>query len=186
LAAVSLAVSCWSLAYAGYRAYYALGGTRSLPGRPADEEQFRLINGAAVIILLLAAVAPLAMLPLWRRSRGRMVALGLTWLVAVGCVAHALINIIQRILSLAGRLQIEYPASFWASIDRRTADLQDLYFNEPWFLLEGLGFALLAWLALGGGRGRRWWVGTAVAATSVLTGIGMLSAFGVIGRVIVG
>ncbi|SCL17475.1 hypothetical protein GA0070624_1301 [Micromonospora rhizosphaerae] len=138
----STAVSLWSLFYTGYRGYYAAGGTWFLPGRPADPAQFRLINAAAVIILVVAAVTPFAILPLWQR-RGVVwrAALGLCWTVAVGCVMHALINATQRILSLPGLLHIEYRASVWASINTRTTDLQDLLFNEPWFLLEGLGFA---------------------------------------------
>jgi hypothetical protein len=83
---------------------------------------------------------------------------------------------------LAGLLRIEYSPTVWASIDRRAADLQDLFFNEPWFLVEGLGFGALGWIVLGSGRRRRWWVGTALAAISVLTVIGMLSATGVIGE----
>jgi hypothetical protein len=40
---------------------------------------------------------------------------------------HALIDSIERVLSLAGLLRIEYPSTIWATIDRRSADLQDLY-----------------------------------------------------------
>jgi len=98
---------------------------------------------------------------------------------------HALIDSIERVLSLAGLLRIEYP-TMWASIDRRAADLQDLFFNEPWFLLEGLGFGAIGWIALGPGSRRRWSVRSSIAATSVLTVIGMLSATGVIGKVIIG
>jgi hypothetical protein len=186
LVPASVAVSAWSLGYALYRGYYALGGTEWLPGQPADPAQFRLINGVAVVILLVAAATPLALLAFWGHRRFRPVALTLCWTVAVGCISHALINVVQRILSLAGRLNIDYPESFWASINRREADLQDVLFNEPWFLLEGLGFAVLAWIVLGPGRARRRWVGGAAAAILALTGIGLLSAFGVIGEVIVG
>jgi hypothetical protein len=186
LTLVSVAVAVWGLCYALYRSYYALGGTLLLPGTPADPTQFRRINAAAVVILTVAAVLPVAVLPLWRRPRARAVLLAVWWLVAVGCSMHALIDIIQRVLSLAGLLRIEYPATVWASIDDRTADLQDLFLNEPWFLLEGLGFGALAWIVLGAGRGRRLWVGSAIAATLALTVIGLLSATGVIGRVIIG
>jgi hypothetical protein len=186
LLAVSVALAAWGLGYALYRGYYALGGTLLLPGTLADPRQFRLINAAAVAVLTIAAALPIAVLPLWRRPRARLVLLALCWLVAVGCSMHALINMIQRVLSLAGLLRIEYPATVWASIDRRTADLQDLFFNEPWFLLEGLGFGALGWIVLGAGRGRRLWVGAAIAATLVLTVIGLLSATGVIGKVIIG
>ena len=183
---VSFAVAVWGLCYALYRSYYALGGTLLLPGTPADPTQFRLINAAAVAILAIAAILPIAMLPLWRRPRARPLLLALCWLIAVGCSMHALIDSVQRVLSLAGLLRIEYPAGVWASIDHRAADLQDLFFNEPWFLLEGLGFAALAWIVMGPGRRRRWWVGSAIAAILVLTVIGLLSATGVIGKVIIG
>ncbi len=89
-------------------------------------------------------------------------------------------------LSLSGRLTIDYPASVWASIDPRTADLQDLFFNEPWFLLEGLAFGALGWLNLRTRRRRRWWVASVVVAALVALAIGLLSATGLIGRVVVG
>jgi hypothetical protein len=140
LAPVSVALGAWGLAYALYRGYYAVGGTLLLPGRPADPAQFRLINAVAAVILVIAAALPIAVLPLWRIPRARWVLLAVCWAVAVGCCTHALINSIQRVLSLAGLLRIEYPPMVWAWIDRRAADLQDLFFNEPWFLAEGLGF----------------------------------------------
>src|SRR5215203_3133123 len=121
LASVSIAVALWSLGYAVYRGYYAVGGTRFLPGTPADARQFRLINAVAVVILVIAAAVPLVMRLLWRRQRARPVLLALCWLVAVGCIMHAMIDSIERVLSLAGLLQIEYPARVWASIDHRAA-----------------------------------------------------------------
>jgi hypothetical protein len=122
LASVSIAVAVWGLGYALYRGYYALGGTLLLPGTPADPTQFRLINAAAVAVLAIAAVLPIAMLPLWRRPRARQVLLAVCWLVAVGCSMHALIDSVQRVLSLAGLLRIEYSAAVWASINHRAAD----------------------------------------------------------------
>jgi hypothetical protein len=186
LAWASVAVGGWGLCYALYRGYYAAGGTAFLPGRPADPNQFRMINAAAVIILLLAAALPVAALPLWSRPWARPVLLAVYWVIAVGCGTHALVDAIQRVLSLAGLLDVRYPSSVWASIDTRAADLQDLFFNEPWFMLEGLGFAALAWIALGVGPGRRAWIGSALAATGVLTVVGLLVAAGAIGRLIIG
>jgi hypothetical protein len=108
----------------------------------------------------------------------------LCWLLAVGLVAHALIDDIQRVLSLAGVLQIDYP--IFTTANRRAADIQDLLFNETWFLAEGLLWGALAWISLGRSSVRRWWTGTALAAIAALTLIGMLSVFGIIGKFIVG
>ena len=186
LAAVSWAAAGWALGYAAYRGYYALGGTGFLPGTPVPGGQFRRINAAATVILLAAAILPLAALPLWSRRRVRLLLLAVCWVVAVVCCGHALIEGTERVLSLTGRLSIDYPASVWASVDRRAADLQDLYLNEPWFLLEGLAFGALGWLNVRGGRGRRWWVGSVAVAALVALAVGLLSAAGLIGRVVVG
>jgi hypothetical protein len=164
-----------------------VGGTWLLPGtiRPGSEGQFQLISLAAAIIIGIAAVLPVAVLPLWSRRWPRLVLLTLCWVVAVGCCAHAVIDMTQRVLSLAGLVSIQYP-QLWASVDRHAADLQDLFGNEPWFLLEGLAFGALGWTGLNRGPSRRWWVASAVTAIGALTLIGLLSATGVIGRTTVG
>ena len=179
-------LGAWGLLYALYCGYYAVGGTLLLPGRPADPAQFRLINAVAAVILVIAGRAagrgPAAVAdPEGPVGAARSVLGG-----CGGCCVHALIDTIQRMLSLAGLLRIEYSPTVWAWIDRRAADLQDLLFNEPWFLVEGLGFGALGWMVLGSGRRRRWWVGSAITAISVLTVIGMVSATGVIGKTIIG
>jgi hypothetical protein len=183
---LSYVTACWGLLYAIYRGYYAFGGTWGQPGVPAPghEGELRLVNGSAVVILLIAAAVPLGMLPLWRRPAARRWLLVLCWAVAVGCCMHAVIDIVQRVLSLQGRLTIQYPA-LWQSVDRHAADLQDLYGNEPWFLVEGLLFGALAWCNLAAGRGRGWWLGSALVVTALLIAYGLLAATGVIGRSIV-
>jgi hypothetical protein len=183
---ISWAAAAWGLWYAAYRGYYALGGTALLPGTPAPGGQFRRINAVAAVVLGIAAVLPLAMLPLWSRRRVRPLLLALCWVIAVGCCAHAVIDIVERLLSLSGRLEIDYPAAVWASIDRRAADIQDLYLNEPWFLLEGLAFGVLGALHLRTRRGGRLWVGSAVAATLAASVVGVLSAAGILGRYVSG
>jgi hypothetical protein len=88
-------------------------------------------------------------------------------------------------LSLAGVLSLALP--FWRTIDHRQSDLQDLLFNEPWFLTEGLLWAAIAWTgALSWSPRRRWWVVSAFAAITLLTIVGLLSALGIIGTLIVG
>ena len=136
------AASGSALVYAAYRAYYALGGTMGMFGTPVSMHQWRVINGVGAAIILLGAVLPIAILPLWSHPRARLVLLALCWTVAVGCIMHGFIDDIQRVLSLAGVLKMDFP--FWATRNARESDLQDLFFNETWFLLEGL-----MWGALG-------------------------------------
>lgn len=177
--------AAWAFLYALYRGYYALGGTFGMFGVPVSESEWRQINALGAAILLVGAAAPLVLLRMWCRPRIRTVLFALCWMVLVGCVAHATVNITQRVLSLMGLLTIDYP--FWASIDRRQADLQDLLWNEPWFLIEGLLWAAIAWTGgLSCSRHRMAWVTSALIAIVMLTVVGLLSAFGVIGEVIVG
>jgi hypothetical protein len=181
----SYLAALWALLYALYRGYYALGGTLGMFGVPSSEGQWRLINGIGSAILLVGAVLPIILLRLWQRRRLTTVLLGLCWIVAVGCVMHAAVDAIQRVLSLSGILTMSMP--FWISIDQRQSDLQDLLFNEPWFLIEGLLWAVMAWA--GGVRRsphRWWWITSALAAVVVLTTVGLLSATGAIGTFIVG
>jgi hypothetical protein len=175
----------WAFGYGVYRLYYALGGTGGKLGTPVSHDGWIRINAIAAALLFAAAVLPLVVLREWRNGRARPVLLAIAWVIAVGCSTHALIGIPQRMASLAGVLTIEYP--FWLGIDRRMADLQALFFNEPWFLVEGLLWVGIAWAGgLHDSPRRRWWVGTAVAATVVMTVVGWLSAFGVIGGWVVG
>jgi hypothetical protein len=71
-------------------------------------------------------------------------------------------------------------------VNRHAGDIQDLVFNETWFLTEGTLGGILGLIGLGRSPGRRWWIGTACAAIAVLTVIGLLSAFGVFGKLIIG
>lgn len=186
LVAVSLVTGGWGLSYALYRGYYGLGGTVGIVGEPASQAQWRAINLAAAAVLLAAAVLPVAVLPLWRRPRWRPVLAGVCWVVAVGCVMHGLIDDTQRVLSLAGILHIRYPSAVWVTLDGHAADMQDLVFNETWFLAEGLLWGTLAWLSLGRSPARRWWTATGAAAVAALTAVGLLSAVGVLGRTVLG
>lgn len=180
--AVSLAITCIGVLYALYRGYYWLGGTVGMTGRPASPAEWRAVNLAGAVIVLVLALLPVAALPLWERPRLRPVLLAVCWLLAVGYIMHALVQDGQRVLSLAGALRIHYPA--YVSVNRHAADVQDLAFNETWFLAVGFLWGALAWISLGRSRARRWWTGTALAAIAALTAVGMLSAFGVIGRFI--
>jgi hypothetical protein len=186
LAAVSLLAAGCGLLYALYRAYYGFGGTVGLIGRMASPAEWRAINLSAAPVLLVLALLPIAGLAAWHRPRPRAMLLALCWILATGLVMHGLIMDAQRVLSLAGALHIRYPdPSLWATFNDRAADIEDLAFNETWFLAEGLLWGALVWMALGRSRARRWWTGTALAATATATLIGLLSAFGVMGRFVV-
>src|SRR5918992_1953482 len=174
----------WALLYAAYRGYYALGGTVGMFGTPISMSQWQLINAVGAAIIFVLAVLPVATLPLWQSRQGRLVLLALCWVIAVGCVMHALADATARILSLAGVPHMDF--SFFAPIDRRESDLQDLLLNEPWFLVEGLLWGVLGWFGLASARSRRLWVASGVVATVALTVIGVLSTVGIIGRFIVG
>ena len=185
LAGASRLAAAWAFGYGVYRWYYALGGTVGMLGTPRSHAEWIRINAIAGVLLFVSALLPLLILRAWSNRRAQPLLLTIAWIIAVGCSTHALIGIPQRIASLAGVLTIDYP--FWQSIERREADLQALFFNEPWFLIEGVLWVAIAWAgALRDSPRRRWWMGSAVGAMLVLTVVGLLSAFGVIGRWVVG
>lgn len=172
----------WSAAYAAYRGYYALGGQVGIIGRPASASQFRGINAAAVVVLLVAAVVPLiaASRPWGTVPRRTLVVL--TAVAAVGCVGHAFVDVPLRVLSLTGVHPVSYPQDMWLSVDSRAADLQDVLFNEPWFAVEGLLWAALG-LSMVLPVARRRYVFVVVGGIALMTVVGLLSGLDVIGRV---
>lgn len=186
LTLISVAATIWGLCYAAYRGYYAAGGTALLPGtiRPSDEGEFQIINLCGTLVIAAIALVPVAALRAWSRPRRRRALLTASWILAVGLCMHATVDMSQRVLSLAGLIDLRYP-SLWASLDKRAADIQDLFGNEPWFLTQGLAFAALAWINLTPGRPRRQWIATALAATAVLTAWGLLAATGAIGKTVI-
>ena len=74
------------------------------------------------------------------------------------------------------------PASVWRSFDRRVADLQALFLNEPWFFGEGLLYATLS-LTLVRSALRRAWIAAAIAGCLLFSVVGVLSGLGLIGSV---
>ncbi len=174
----------WALLYAAYRGYYALGGTIGMFGTPVSESQWRQINGVGAVLLVLAAFVAFATTRLWHRPLACQALLAFAWVAFVGCVMHALVDITIRLLSIAGLVQMDFP--FWVSIDRQASNLQDIFLNEPWFLIEGLLWGALGWVGLATERARRWWLRSALIAIALLTANGLLAQFGVVGKVIIG
>jgi hypothetical protein len=175
--AVVPALVIWGLGYACYRAYYAAGGGFGMIGRPVSDVQFRTINAAAAGILLVAAVLPVLLV---RVAALRPAAPVLGWIGAVGCCMHALVDMVLRLLSVAGVHPTRLPEEFWRSFDRRAADLQDLLLNEPWFFIEGVLWAALGMAFVRVSRSRAW-LASAAGACLLLTGVGILTGLGVIG-----
>lgn len=176
-ARIAASLSLWSFGYAGYRAYYALGGRAGMIGRPVSDAQFRAINAVGAGIILLAGILPLVAVragPLWRA----LPALG--WTGAVACCMHALVDATLRVLSLTGVHATQLPHSVWLTFDRHITDLQDLFLNEPWFFVEGLLWAALGMVFLAASR-RRAWLASAAITSLLLTAVGLLSGLGAIG-----
>ncbi|HEX7104237.1 MAG TPA: hypothetical protein VF201_16450 [Nitrolancea sp.] len=175
----------WALLYAAYRGYYALGGTIGMFGTPVSESQWRQINAVGAVLLAMAAiVAFVTTTRLWNRRYVHMALLTFAWVAFTGCVMHGLVDIATRLLSMAGVIHMEFP--FWASMDRRASNLQDIFLNEPWFLIEGLLWGALGWIDLTTERARRWWLFSALTAIALLTVDGLLTSTGVLGKVIIG
>ena len=131
---VVVALVVWTLPYACYRAYYAAGGEFGMIGQPVSTAQIRAINAVGAAIIGAAAILPLLAMRV-RVLRRALPVLG--WIAAVGCCMHALVDWTLRMLSLTGVYPTQLSASVWRSFDRRAADLQDLFLNEPWFFVEG-------------------------------------------------
>ncbi len=174
---IAAVLSVWSFGYAAYRAYYAAGGKAGMIGQPVSDVQFRAINAIGAAIILLAGLVPIAAVrvgPVWRA----LPVLG--WAGAVACCMHALVDATLRVLSITGVHLTQLPESVWLTFDRHTADLQDLFVNEPWFFVEGLLWGALGMTVLKVSRHRAWLV-SAVIACLLLTAIGLLSGLGAIG-----
>jgi hypothetical protein len=176
---VAVALAVWAAWYAAYRFYYAFGGHVGMIGHPSRAQDFRRDNLVGGAIILLAALLPSIAVSAWRHRRVRRLVPVVGWVAAVGCWMHALTLMTLRALSLTGVHPIHYPPGLWLSIDRRKADLQDVLFNEPWFLVEGCLWALFALTALQPPSRRRW-RRSAVGACALAAAIGLLSGLGAI------
>jgi hypothetical protein len=176
---VALALAVWAAWYSAYRFYYAFGGRIGMIGRPSPAQPFRRDNFVGGAIILLAALLPPIAVRAWRHRPVRRLVAVVGWVAAVGCCMHALTLMALRVLSLTGVHPTHVPPGLWLSIDRREADLQDLLFNEPWFLIEGWLWGLFALTALQPSSRQRW-RRSAVVACALAAAVGLLSGLGAI------
>jgi hypothetical protein len=174
---VSVALGVWAASYAAYRFYYAFGGHLGMIGRPAPTLHFRRDNLIGGAIILLAALLPSIAARAWRHRLVRRLVPIVGWIAAVGCCMHALTLVTLRVLSLTGVHPTHLPPGLWLSLDRQKADLQDLFFNEPWFFIEGCLWGLFALTALQPSS-RRLWRRSAVVACLLAAVFGVLSGLG--------
>jgi hypothetical protein len=175
---IGVVLALWSFAYAGYRAYYAAGGTFGMIGEPVSDARFRAINAfGSVVIALFGGVLPLVASRVHPLGRALPV---LGWIGGVGCCMHALVDSTLRTLSVTGVHPTQLPPSEWRSFDRHAADLQDLLLNEPWFFVAGLLWVALGLVSVRAAR-RRAWVVSALVGCLLLTITGILSGVGAIG-----
>jgi hypothetical protein len=177
---IALVLALWSFGYAGYRAYYALGGEIGMIGTPESDAQFRALNGVGALLIAAAGVLALVAVRVPTVARALPV---LGWIGAVGCTMHALVDMTLRVLSLTGVHPTQLP-DLWLTYDRQRSDLQDLFLNEPWFLVTGLLWGALALTQVTDHH--RLWLRSAVSACLALVVIGVLSGLDVIGSFIVG
>jgi hypothetical protein len=176
---LAVALGLWAAWYAAYRFYYAFGGQVGMVGRPAPAAHFEQINFVGGVIILLAAVLPTIALWVWRHSIVRRVVPVVGWLATVGFSMHALTMMTVRIFSLTGVHPTHHPADLWLSYNRHQADLHDLLFNEPWFLIEGCLWGLFTLTTLKPSSRRRWRRSAAVMCVVAVAG-GVLAGLGTI------
>ncbi len=176
---VAVALGVWAACYAAYRFYYAFGGRVGMVGEPSPAQHFRRDNLIGGAIILLAALLPSLAVSAWHHRPVRRAVPVVAWIAAVGCCMHALTLMTLRVLSLTGVHPTHYPPGLWLSIDRHQADLQDLFFNEPWFFIEGCLWAFLALTALQPSSRQRW-RRSALLGCVLATAVGLLSGLGAI------
>jgi hypothetical protein len=176
---VAVALAVWAAWYAAYRFYYGFGGHVGMIGRPAPAVHFRRDNLIGGGIILVAALLPLVAVRAWHLRPVRRLLSVVGWIAAVGCCMHALTLMTLRMLSLTGVHPTHIPSGLWLSYDRRAADLQDLFFNEPWFLIEGCLWALFVLSALRPSAKPKW-RRSAVVGCALAVVVGLLSGLGAI------
>jgi hypothetical protein len=162
----------WSLAYAVPHVYWALGGGAGLSAVAPSASalpQWRAINWAASPVLVLAGLIGAGLIWSWGRSRRWGLALLLAALAGCSIAAsHGVYGIVSRVLQVAGVTGVDGQA-FDAA--RHPWVLWDLLVFEPWFLIEGVLFAVAGWCYLVSPVDRRRWV----AACAVGVAVGLLS-----------
>jgi Protein of unknown function (DUF3995) len=156
--------------------YWALGGTRGLPGGAATAGLPGLHATNAVVSVLLAAGAALlvGLSRPWARRPPALIMLTPLWLGSVVCISHGLYGIAAKGLYAAGaHSAVSYPEPLTAG-QKNHAALLDLGVFEPWFLIQGLLLLFAGrWFARTA-AGHRWWM------LSLIIGVVLADGFGIV------
>jgi hypothetical protein len=151
------AVFIWSIAYMLPHLYWALGGTIGLSLLKPSVlalPQWKMINWVASIFLTAAGFLGLAFIYIRKRS---VLSWFLLALALAGCslaTSHGIYGIINRILQIAGVVEVE---SGPFNINEHAYVLWDLVLFEPWFVIEGILLGIVGWRYLSKQRERRIW-----------------------------
>ncbi len=152
------AVFIWSIVYMFPHLYWALGGTLGLSIlKPSISEipQWELINWIASAILTAAGLLGIVLIYFWNSKLLKGLLLTITWAGCSVAASHGIYGIIHRLLQIAGIIEVE---SGPFNVGEHAYVLWDLLLFEPWFLIEGILFAVLGWCSFKKPTNRAIWL----------------------------
>lgn len=165
------ALLIWSAAYGLLHLLWALGiGLSMLKPSALKIPQFIVANLAAAVLLTAVGFLGLTFIHLRRQRFLRWLLLAIS---LVGCslsTSHGIYGIINRILQIAGVVELE--AGPFHPMEHAYV-LWDLILFEPWFTIEGILLALVGWCYLGKEHSKRIWFMLCIAGIIVgmITGL---------------
>lgn len=150
------AVLIWSAAFGFLHLLWALGiGLFMIKPSALEVPQFEVANLVVAVFLTAVGFLGLLFIPIRRGSF-------LSWLLLaislVGCslaTSHGIYGILNRVLQIAGVLELE--SGPFQPVEHAYV-LWDLLLIEPWFIIEGILFAIVGWCYLDKARSRRIWI----------------------------
>lgn len=125
---VGYAACAWAVLFIIPHIYWAIGGTAGLAGHPM-KGALLYINLIAIPLLLIAAVVALAAVQPWGQAISHWLLIVLLWGIGIVLTVRGSIGLVQRVFSIS---------TIWH---------QPIIalFADPWFLLGGMLFNIVAW-----------------------------------------
>lgn len=173
---IATALSVWSGLYVVPHVYWAVGGDAgfsALKPSATAHPDWQAINAVASVILLVPVAIGLLLPRSSSHRRTRTLLLAACLAGASIAASHGIYGVVYRFLNLTGAVDIDGQQFTPAE---HTWVIWDLYFFEPWFLIEGVLFASAGWAAIASARAQRRWlfacsVGTSLALASGVVGL---------------